>query len=133
MPASGRLGFQTNACARSLPSHPLFCTLNDRSRCDIPYPLTVPSWVLAASLPFPEEYGYGQNPCLLRLPLCFLHKVLMGQVVVVWCLVCAVTFLCLFARFFTISHTVSFFFLQKPLARDGAPSGWSFGPPAAYC
>lgn len=46
----------------------------------------------------------------------------MGQVVVVWCLVCAVTFLCSFARFFyCLSYRLFVFFFFENLRHVTAP------------
>lgn len=122
MPASGRPGFQTDACARTLPP-PLTLFALERS-LSVRYPS--PSYssfrVLATGFPLPGGRSLSE-PMPPLVPFMFLHKVLMGQVVVVWCLVCAVTFLCLFARFFyRLSYrSLHFFFCSENLRHVTAP------------
>lgn len=69
VPASGRPGFQTDACARTLTPPPLpFCTCT-RSRWDTPRPLTVPLGFSCELSPTRGGQGYCANPFLLWFPL----------------------------------------------------------------
>lgn len=127
MPASGRLGLQTDACARTLPppSSPLFALVRLLLAW---HPFAHLQFLLGFSLSLSGEKVTARiKPRPPLVPHVFLHKVLMGQVVVVWRLVCAVAFLCLLVFFFLpslipfVSIRVSFLFPSRTSKHVTAP------------
>lgn len=134
VPASGRPGFQTDACARTLTPPPslfaLVLALGGTPLAHLQFLL-----VLVASFPLPGEGKVTVQTHSSFGSLCVPAQGFDGTgCCSVVSGVCSDVFV--FVRsFFLLSFIsfVCFLFLRKPPPRDGAPSGSSFGPPAAYC